>query len=68
MAGERKKRGGSDSARENGLVGIVVHVTPQERRLLGMASESERQPGGVKAFVRRSALSAAKKILEKDQD
>jgi hypothetical protein len=51
----RPARGGSDSARDKGLVGIVVHVTPDERRLLGMAAEAAGVP--LKEFVRLKALS-----------
>jgi hypothetical protein len=62
--GERPLRGGSDSARARGLTGIVVHVTPQERRLLGTASEHAGIPH-VKEYVRRAALAAAREEIRK---
>jgi uncharacterized protein (DUF1778 family) len=57
MPEERKKRGGSDSAREAGLVGIVIHVTPEERHQIGVAAAHAGQK--VKAFCREAAVRAS---------
>jgi uncharacterized protein (DUF1778 family) len=63
----RKRRGGSDSARENGLTGIVVHVTPEQRRRIGAAA-SLAGDGSVKAFVARAALELTERILKKERE
>jgi hypothetical protein len=55
--GDRPLRGGSDSARARGLTGIVVHVTPEERALVGAAAGRAVLP--VKEYVRRAAVQAA---------
>lgn len=57
---KKAKRGGSDTARERGLTGVVVHLTQEERTLIGIAAASKRIP--VKEFVRLAALEAARKI------
>ena len=59
------KRGGSDSAREAGLTGVVVHFTEDERRTVGAAAALEGLPGGVKAWIRSVAVSMAQKKLGK---
>ena len=60
MTEKRKKRGGSATAREAGLVGIVVHVTREERRQIGIAAARDEQT--VKAFD-QVALSVESWIL-----
>jgi hypothetical protein len=59
----RPKRGGSDSARQAGLTGIVVHVSPEERRRLGTAAGAAGL--SVKEFCRRAALEVAEREIRK---
>lgn len=66
---ETKKRGGSNTAKEKKLVGIVVHVTPDEHKRLhdavAPAGFAGRAGGGLKEFVRQAALAAAEKLSRK---
>jgi len=55
--GKPKKRGGSDTARERGLVGVVVHFTPDERAAVGRAAQVAALT--VKEFCRRATLLLA---------
>jgi uncharacterized protein (DUF1778 family) len=59
----RTKRGGSDTARQLGQVGIVVHVSPEERRRLGTAAGAAGL--SVKEFCRRAALEVAEREIRK---
>jgi uncharacterized protein (DUF1778 family) len=61
-----KKRGGSDTAREKGLTGIVVHVSPEQRRQIGVAAARAGQT--VKAFSTAAVLAAAEKSQKKEQN
>lgn len=54
MTDKPKKRGGSHSAREKGLVGIVVHVTPEEYARLKAAAAASGKT--LKEFCRLAAL------------
>jgi uncharacterized protein (DUF1778 family) len=62
MEEARKKRGGSDTARENKMTGVVAHFTRDERRRVGMAAASTGQT--VKEYVRQAALEKSKKVLD----
>lgn len=64
MAEKKRKRGGSDTAREAGLTGVIAHFTPEQRRRVGAAA-SIAGDGSVKAFVTRAALTLAEEILKK---
>jgi hypothetical protein len=55
--GERPLRGGSDSARARGLTGVVVHLTREERALVGAAAGRAVLP--VKEYARRAVVEAA---------
>lgn len=57
------KRGGSDTAKKLGQVGIVVHVSPEERRRLGTAAGAAGL--SVKGFVRQAALEVAEREIKK---
>jgi hypothetical protein len=52
-----KKRGGSHSAREKGLKGVVVHVTPDDYAALAQAAAHAGL--SIKEFCRLAALRAA---------
>lgn len=67
--GRKKKlggplKGGGESARANGLVGLLVYVKPEEREEHGLAS---RQAGfeNVRAYVLDALRRRTKKILGK---
>jgi uncharacterized protein (DUF1778 family) len=62
MTEKAKKRGGSDTARERGLTGVVAHFSPRERSLIGMAAEARGL--AVKDFVREAALAAVPEKLK----
>ena len=57
MTEKRKKRGGSDSARENNQVGVVAYFSRADRIRIGVAAA--RLGLTVKAFVEQAALKAA---------
>jgi uncharacterized protein (DUF1778 family) len=64
---KRRKRGGSESAKEAGLTGVVVHFTPEQRRLVGMAAAAA-SAASVKAFCATAVLAEAEKIMKKERD
>lgn len=67
MAEKKKpRRGGSDSAREKGLTGVVIHLTPEQRRQVGAAAALAGQT--VKAFCASAALEASDMVLKKEQN
>jgi copper homeostasis protein CutC len=66
---DAKKRGGNDTAREKGLTGVIAHFTPAERIEIALAAAAQGltpRNGGVKEFVRRAALEAARKVQKKE--
>jgi hypothetical protein len=62
--GDRPMRGGSDSARARGLTGIVVHVTPEERALVG--AQAGRAVLPVKEYARQAILDRARADEQKN--
>jgi hypothetical protein len=60
---QEPRRGGSHTARLAGLIGIVVHVTPEERTRIrtvaGAAGLSSKE------YARRSILHAAERDMRK---
>ena len=53
--------GGSQSARAKGLVGVLMYVSPAERRELKEGAALSGQ--SVREFVRAASLDAARKVL-----
>lgn len=56
---KRPKRGGSDTARELGLVGVVAHFAPEDRKTLGVAAALAGE--SVKAYLQRVGMEAARR-------
>jgi uncharacterized protein (DUF1778 family) len=66
MASEKKKRGGSDTAREKGLTGIVVHVSKEQRQRIGAAAALAGAQ--VKAFCTALILDGTDKFLKEHKN
>lgn len=60
---ENPVNGGADTARRRGMVGILIHVTPEQRRRIRKAAALAEQP--MSELGRDSLIATADKILAK---